>query len=142
VPRRFYLYGYQPPATRAIPWWFFSFSTGGRHVPHEIVFRNALPWVFTFALIVNAVPLRANPPNTAATPPTTAGLEKSKTEVIADEATKTVRIVVDGRDVAVFDSKGLHVDGNIGMTGTLRPATISAPAPLGLDTASSPARNP
>ena len=97
-------------------------------------FRNALPphflkVVLAIALIMVAIPLWAGP-------------AKNKTEVIADEATRTVRIVVDGRDVAVFDSRGLRVDGNIGLTGTFRPAIINGPAPLDLDTASSPARNP
>jgi hypothetical protein len=115
-------------------------------------FRNALPWTFTLALIMVAIPLWANPSSNATTPPATASPAKNKTEVIADEASKTVRIVVDGKDVAVFDSKGLRVDGNIGLTGTFRPAIISGPAPLGPSReganseeavpASSPARNP
>jgi hypothetical protein len=105
-------------------------------------FRNALHWVVTFALIMIAIPLCAAPPKAGA----------GTTKVIADEATKTVRIVVDGKDVAVFNSQGLHVDGNVDLTGTFRPAVISGSAPLGLSRegatseggvpASSPARKP
>jgi hypothetical protein len=121
--------GFEPPATRAIPWWFFHFRPEEDMSRTKSFFRSALPWVFTLALILNAVPLWA-------------GTAKNKTEIIADQATKTVRIVVDGKDIAVFDSHGLHVDGNVDLTGSWHPATISGPAPLGLDTASSPARKP
>jgi hypothetical protein len=95
-------------------------------------FRTALPWASTFALILIAIPLWAGP-------------AKNKTEVIADETTKTVRIVVDGKDVAVFDSHGLHVDGDVALTGAFHPAIrYGLPPPVGLDTppANSPARKP
>ena len=88
-------------------------------------FRTALPWVFTFALIMIAIPLWAGAP-----PP----------QVVTIEATKTVRIVLDGKDVAVFDSQGLHVQGDVGATGgfDLPVYRGSGPAPL----TSSPARKP
>lgn len=41
------------------------------------------------------------------------------TQVIADDASSTVRIVVAGRTVAVFDGDGLHVRGAIEYGGTL-----------------------
>jgi hypothetical protein len=98
-------------------------------------FRNALPphflkAVLTIALIMVAIPLWAGP-------------AKNKTEVVADEATKTLHIVVDGKDVAVFDSQGLHVDGDVGLTGAFHPGSRNGGPPPWFDTAPvPPARKP
>jgi hypothetical protein len=41
------------------------------------------------------------------------------TQIIADEVTKTVRVLIGGREVAVIDADGLRVRGNIRYAGTL-----------------------
>jgi hypothetical protein len=91
--------------------------------PHTVC-RSAPLWVFTIVLAINAVPSQAATPNKSATPPAGA------TRVIVDEASETVRIVVGGETVALFDRKGLHVVGGIDYTGALGPGTYTVPADL------------
>jgi hypothetical protein len=79
--------------------------------------KDALPWAFTFALIMIAIPLWAGSPKTAGSTP----------QVVTIEATKTVRIVVGGKNVAVLDSKGLHVEGDINATGAFGPGIYGGP---------------
>lgn len=43
----------------------------------------------------------------------------AKPEIIADEKSQTVRIRIDGKDVAVFDYHGLHVLGDVNYSGSM-----------------------
>ena len=50
--------------------------------------------------------LRAKPPDT-------------KTQIVTDEKTHTMRVLVDGKEVLTIDSEGLHVHGDLDYTGVL-----------------------
>jgi hypothetical protein len=41
-----------------------------------------------------------------------------KPQIISDAKTKTVRILVDGKEIVRIDSRGLHVTGDLTYTGT------------------------
>ena len=43
-----------------------------------------------------------------------------KTQVITDEKAHTVKVVIDGKEVLTIDAKGLHVNGSVQYTGTIR----------------------
>lgn len=48
---------------------------------------------------------------------TASAKDAGRTAIISDERAGTVRIVIEGRDVAIIDADGLHVKGDIEFTG-------------------------
>ena len=43
-----------------------------------------------------------------------------KTQVVTDEQAHVVRVIIDGKEVLTIDAKGLHVNGNVEYSGTIR----------------------
>ena len=52
--------------------------------------------------------------------------QETKTGVVVNEEAGTVSIVVNGNEVAVFNDKGLHIEGNIEHTGYVTDTTSHA----------------
>ena len=54
----------------------------------------------------------------AAPPPSESGHSpQPKPQIITDEKTNTVHIMIDGEDVVTIDSTGLHINGDVTYTG-------------------------
>ncbi len=45
--------------------------------------------------------------------------ERDKPEIVIDETTNTISVLIGGREILAIDAKGLHVNGNIDYTGAL-----------------------
>jgi hypothetical protein len=48
-----------------------------------------------------------------------AASKNGKTQVIVDQKTNTVHILINGKEVVTIDAKGLHVKGNVDYTGII-----------------------
>ena len=69
-----------------------------------------------------AFALEPAPPAASTQAPTS-----GRTAVVHDEATGTVHIQIDGKDVVVIDATGLHVVGDITYDGLIQDSATGAP---------------
>lgn len=68
---------------------------------------------FSASLLLLAAPAGAQ------STPATADTPAPRVEIVTDQQNGAVRIVIDGKDVAVIDGEGLHVAGSVTYSGTM-----------------------
>lgn len=81
----------------------------------HIVFSLALLAVFSSGFLLAPAALAKKSPAMTASPASS----NAKTQIITDQKTSTVYILINGRKVVTIDAKGLHVKGNVDYTGII-----------------------